>query len=66
MNLICRQNWVSSFFMGMEGNFFLWVLYFIGMERNFFHWVGYIFGSLLNDFMEMNDFWVDWDIVRVL
>ena len=33
---------------------------FMGME---FFCVGHMFESLLNEFMEMRYFWVDWDIV---
>jgi len=28
-----------------------------------FLWVGYMFGSFSDEFMEMKDFWVDWNIV---
>ena len=47
---------------------------FVGMCRHYFHgygkkiflWVRHMFDSLLNEFMKMKDFWVDWDIVRML
>ena len=38
---------------------------FHGFGKKIFLWVGHMFGSLLNKFMEMKDFWVDWDIVRM-
>ena len=57
-NLVYRQDWVSSFLMGMEiFGVDVWALFFMGMEI-FFLWVGYMFGSLLNEFMEMKDFFL--------
>ena len=49
----------------MSAEIFVGII-FKGMERIFFFcWVGHMFESLLNEFMEMKDFWVDWDIVRM-
>ena len=46
-------------FMGME----IFVYYFRGYGNSC---VGHMFESLLNEFMEMRYFWVDWDIVWIL
>ena len=53
---MCRHylSWVWKFFV---------VIIFMGMERNFFS-LGWT-GSSFNEFMEMKDFLVDWDIVRM-
>ena len=44
---------------------FLWVLFSWVWKENFSLGQTYV-ESLLNEFMEMKDFWVDWDIVRML
>ena len=43
---------------------FLWVLFSWVWKENFSLGQTYV-ESLLNEFMEMKDFWVDWDIVRM-
>ena len=52
---------VGIIFMSVDSLFFWY--YFHGCGN--FVCVGHMFESLLNEFMEMRDFWVDWDIVRM-
>ena len=52
-------NFLCVIFMGME----IFVYYFRGYGNSC---VGHMFESLLNEFMEMRYFWVDWDIVWIL
>ena len=78
MNLLCNHNWVSSFFMG-NGNFvgmfvhyFSWAwkeIFFLGVifheygKKLFFFGLDICLGHFRDGFMEMKDFWVDWNIV---